>query len=69
MKKHCRRSEPRSISLDFKNDSKNTFLGRFKATVEGMARRLIVTNEGHVGMAPSRAAQGFESSLSFDGQN
>ena len=34
------------------------FLSRFKDTVESMGRRLCVTDEGWLGMAPSRAQKG-----------
>lgn len=37
---------------------KGGFLRRFGDTVLGMARRLVITRAGHVGMAPCRSMQG-----------
>jgi hypothetical protein len=38
---------------EYRERSGNTsFLPRFKDTTESMARRLITTNKGHIGMAP-----------------
>ncbi|KAH9874968.1 hypothetical protein J1614_004456 [Plenodomus biglobosus] len=46
---------PRS---DFGSDKPDGFLSRFHDTVRKKARRLMVTNEGIVGMAPCRAREG-----------
>jgi hypothetical protein len=34
------------------------FLARFRDTTEWMTRRLMTTNEGHIGMVPCRAQKG-----------
>lgn len=42
---------------DFDSDKIDTFLSRFHDTVRKKARRLMITNEGVVGMAPCRARE------------
>jgi hypothetical protein len=48
-----------SNSTDFTDKSDwESFLARFRDTTEKMERRLTVTNQGYVGMAPCRARKG-----------
>ena len=49
---------PSSHPMHQMNDKLDTFLSRFHDTVRKKARRLMVTNEGIVGVAPCRARQG-----------
>jgi hypothetical protein len=59
----CRAAEMPAFSErrleEYKEKSgSNSFLSRFKDTTESMARRLITTNKGHIGMAPCRVRKG-----------
>lgn len=48
-----------STFTDFRDMSeRDTFLTRLRDTTATMGRRLLVTNQGHVGMAPERARKG-----------
>ncbi|KAF2257359.1 hypothetical protein BU26DRAFT_446762 [Trematosphaeria pertusa] len=49
---------PPSTSADAESDDADTFLSRFQDTVRKKSRRLMVTIEGYVGMAPCRARLG-----------
>lgn len=57
-KLHRPPSYPMHRSHDSDSDKLNNFLSRFHDTVRKKARRLMITNEGGVGMAPCRARQG-----------
>ena len=48
-----------SRQINFQDMSdQNSFLSRFKDTTEWMARRLITTNQGHIGMVSCRVQKG-----------
>lgn len=48
-----------SRQINFQDVSdQNSFLSRFKDTTEWMVRRLITTNQGHIGMVPCRVQKG-----------
>ncbi|KAF9698563.1 hypothetical protein EKO04_003854 [Ascochyta lentis] len=49
---------PPSHPMHRLNDKLDTFLSRFHDTVRKKARRLMVTEEGYIGMAPCRARPG-----------
>lgn len=49
---------PSSHPMHQMKDKLDTFLSRFHDTVRKKARRLIVTEEGHIGVAPCRARPG-----------
>jgi hypothetical protein len=47
-----------SDRIDWLGMSETSFLPRFKDTTKYMERRLITTNDGHIGMAPCRVRKG-----------
>jgi hypothetical protein len=49
---------PSSHPMHQMNDKLDTFLSRFHDTVRKKARRLMVTEEGHIGVVPCRARPG-----------
>ena len=49
---------PPNTNAESDSDDADTFLSRFQDTVRKKSRRLMVTREGHVGMAPCRARPG-----------
>jgi hypothetical protein len=51
-------SYPAQRHTDPDSDKFNTFLSRFHDSIRKKARRLMITNEGCVGMAPCRAREG-----------
>jgi hypothetical protein len=59
IKECCKHAKPLKIQADFESLANDKgFLSRFRDTAVEMARRLIITGRGYVGMAPSRAAKG-----------
>lgn len=58
----CKTAKPlkSSIKVDLADSMANErgFLSRFRDTTEWMTRRLMTTNEGHIGMVPCRARKG-----------
>jgi hypothetical protein len=51
-------SFPSNATANTDSDDADVFLSRFKDTVKKKSRRMMVTVEGHVGMAPCRARLG-----------